>query len=328
MVPRRDAHALLAYLALSLPRAYPYEELVTENGRRSRTVPEYELVDTGIFDDGRYWVVTVDYAKASPYDLLMRITVENAGPDLATLDIMPTVWFRNTWAWGPTDHSRPSLRADDGAIVGHHDRAGQLVLTGNGAPELLFCENETNTRRLYGAADGPTYPKDGINDYIVNGAATVNPHQHGTKAALYYRISVPSGGSQVIRVRLVGGDDSESADIDLADEYDGVIATRKAEADTFYGARTPAHCTQEEARVLRQAFAGLLWSKQFFHLDVERWLDGDPGQPPPPPGRGAIRNGAWRHLNNHEILLMPDPWEYPWYAAWDLAFHCVAFGAH
>jgi hypothetical protein len=304
-------------------RAYPYDELVTENGRRSRTVPEYELVDTGIFDDGRYWVVTVDYGKAGPHDLLMRITVENISPDQATLDILPTVWFRNTWAWGPTDHGRPSFRGAGGAIVGQHDRAGQLVLTGDGTPGLLFCDNETNTRRLYDAPDGPAYPKDGINDYVVNGAATVNPDQHGTKASLHYRISVPGGGSQVIRVRLVGGGATGSAEIDLAEEFDAVMTTRKAEADAFYGALTPAHCTDEEARVLRQAFAGLLWSKQFFHLDVERWLDGDPGQPPPPPGRGAIRNGTWRHLNNHEILLMPDPWEYPWYAAWDLAFHCV-----
>jgi hypothetical protein len=305
-------------------RAYPYDELIAENGRRSRAEPEYELVDTGIFDDGWYWVITVDYAKAGPFDLLMRITVENVGPDPATLSILPTLWFRNTWAWGPTDHGKPSLRAAGGAVIGHHDRAGRLVLTGDGVPELLFCENETNTRRLFGAADGPAYPKDGINDYLVNEAASVNPEQQGTKASLHYRISVSGGGSQVIRVRLIGGDAADRpAHIDLADGYDAVMGARKAEADAFYAALTPTHGTQEEARVLRQAFAGLLWSKQFFHLDVERWLDGDPGQPAPPPGRGAIRNGDWRHLNNHEILLMPDPWEYPWYAAWDLAFHCV-----
>jgi hypothetical protein len=303
---------------------YPYEQLITENARRSRTEPEYELVDTGIFDDGRYWVVTVDYAKAGPRDLLMRITAENAGPDEATLDILPTLWFRNTWAWGPTDHSRPSLHAVNGAVVGHHDRAGRLVLTGDGAPELLFCENETNTTRLFGNTAGPPrYPKDGINDHVVSGAESVNPEQRGTKSALWYRVRVPAGGKQVIRVRLVGSDNGDLAGIDLADGYDAVMTARCAEADHFYAALTPAHCTKEEGRVLRQAFAGLLWSKQFFHLDIDRWLDGDPGQPAPPPGRGAIRNGDWRHLNNHEILLMPDPWEYPWYAAWDLAFHCV-----
>jgi hypothetical protein len=302
-------------------RAYPYDELIAENGRRSRTEPEYELVDTGVFDDDRYWVITVDYAKAGPFDLLMRVTVENAGPEPATLSVLPTLWFRNTWAWGPTDHGKPLLRAAGGAVVGRHDRAGRLVLTGDGIPELLFCENETNARRLFGAVNGPAYPKDGINDYLVSSAASVNPDRQGTKAALHYRVSVPGGGSQVIRVRLVGGDTDTR--LDLADDYDDVIAARKTEADAFYAALTPDRCGKEEARVLRQAFAGLLWSKQFFHLDVERWLDGDPGQPQPPPGRGAIRNGNWRHLNNHEVLLMPDPWEYPWYAAWDLAFHCV-----
>ncbi|HEY9377673.1 MAG TPA: hypothetical protein VIQ02_11330, partial [Jiangellaceae bacterium] len=295
------------------------------NARRSRTEPEFELVDTGIFDDSRYWVVTVDYAKAGPYDLLMRITVENAGPDEATLQILPTLWFRNTWAWGPTDHGRPTLQAAEGGIVGHHDRAGRLVLTGDGTPDLLFCENETNTTRLYGDPAGPSYPKDGINDHVVNGAGTVNPLQQGTKAALRYRLTVPAGGKQIIRVRLVGGEQDArlAGAADVADGYDAVMEARRAEADAFYAALTPARCTEQEAQVLRQAFAGLLWSKQFFHFDVERWLDGDPGQPVPPPGRGTIRNGDWRHLNNHEILLMPDPWEYPWYAAWDLAFHCV-----
>jgi hypothetical protein len=303
-------------------RAYPYDDLLGENRRRSRDQPEYELVDTGIFDDGRYWVVTVDYAKAGPHDLLMCITVENAGPDPATLHVLPTLWFRNTWAWETTDEDRPRLQDVDGAVVGHHSRVGKLVLSGDGTPELLFCENETNTRRLYGATDGPAHPKDGINDHIVAGAASVNPGKQGTKAALHYELTVPGGGTRVIRVRLVGGPDG-SAGVDLADGYDAVLAARRAEADAFYSVLTPERCTAEEARVLRQAFAGLLWSKQFFHFDVERWLDGDPSQPVPPPGRGAIRNGDWRHLNNHEILLMPDPWEYPWYAAWDLAFHCV-----
>ena len=304
-------------------RAYPYDELVAENGRRSRTEAEYELVDTGIFDDGRYWVVTVDYAKAGPHDLLMRITVENAGPDEATLHILPTLWFRNTWAWGPTDHGKPKLRGEDGHVVGQHDRAGRLVLSGDGAPDLLFCENETNTTRLFDDPVGVRFPKDGINDHVVNGAASVDPARQGTKAALHYRVTVSAGRSQVIRVRLAGGDQNGAARTDLASGYDAVMTARQAEADAFYAALTPARYGMEEARVLRQALAGLLWSKQFFHFDVERWLDGDPGQPAPPQGRGDIRNGDWRHLNNHEILLMPDPWEYPWYAAWDLAFHCV-----
>ncbi|HEY9375693.1 MAG TPA: hypothetical protein VIQ02_01180, partial [Jiangellaceae bacterium] len=181
-------------------RAFPYAELVTENARRSRAEPEYELVDTGIFDNGRYWIVTVDYAKADPHDLLMRITVENPGPDEATLHVLPTLWFRNTWAWGPTDHTKPVLREQVGAVVGHHDRAGELALVGAGAPRLLFCENETNTARLYDDAEGIRFAKDGINDHLVSGAGSVNPAQQGTKAALHYEITVPAGGSHALRV--------------------------------------------------------------------------------------------------------------------------------
>src|SRR5215207_4925724 len=231
-------------------RAYPYDELIAENARRSRTEPEYELVDTGIFDDGRDWVVTVDYAKAGPHDLLMRITVENAGPDETTLDILPTLWFRNTWGWGPTDHGKPSLHALQGAVLGQHDRVGRMLLTGDGEPNLLFCENETNTSRLFGDPDGTAYPKDGINDFLVSGAASVNPEQRGTKAALHYRVSVPAGGTHVIRVRLVRDDDDRSARIEGAEGYDAVLAARQDEADAFYATLTPARCPTEDARVL------------------------------------------------------------------------------
>ena len=311
---------------------FPYADLVAENGRRGKLEPEYELVDTGVFDDGRYWVVTVDYAKAGPRDLLMQITVENPGPDEATLHVLPTLWFRNTWSWGYSDHPRPSLRLDGDRIVGDHSRSGPLVLVGDGSAEPLFCENETNNQRLFGASNGTPYPKDGINDHLVRGADTVNPAQTGTKAALHYTVTVPPGGSKMIKVRLVGvphpaldTDPSvlETAPIDVASAFDAVVAARKAEADEFYASVMPADCPADEVVVARQAFAGLLWGKQFFHYDVKRWLAGDPGQPAPPPGRGAIRNGQWRHLNNHEVILMPDPWEYPWFAAWDLAFHCV-----
>ncbi|TKV60533.1 glucosidase [Nakamurella flava] len=318
---------------------YPYQQLLDVNAARSRTEPEYELVDTGVFDDGRYWVVTVDYAKADARDLLMRITVENAGPDEATLHVLPTLWFRNTWSWEYTDHPPAAMHAVGDRIVGDHSRSGPLMLTGgpgpDGAPpEPLFCENETNTERLFGSPNAVAYPKDGINDHVVSGAATVNPERTGTKAALHYTVTVPPGGSTVLRVRLVGvphpaldADEeallAEPVDVGAGSEFDAVMTRRQAEADEFYAQVIPAHCTPDETAVARQAFAGLLWGKQFYHYDVRRWLEGDPGQPPPPPGRGAIRNGTWRHLNNHEVLLMPDPWEYPWYAAWDLAFHCV-----
>ncbi len=311
---------------------FPYDELIAENARRGRLEPEYELVDTGIFDESRYWVITVDYAKAGARDLLMQITVENAGPDEATLQVLPTLWFRNTWSWGYPDHPKPTLQWNQDRIVGSHSRSGPLILIGDGSPEPLFCENETNTERLFGGTGTTPYPKDGINDHVVSGAATVNPAQVGTKAALRYAVTVPAGGSTVIKVRMVGiphpalaADPSGLAaeHIDLDAGFDGVIAARRLEADAFYAGVVPPHCTDQEARVARQALAGLLWGKQFFHYDVKRWLEGDPGQPPPPPGRGAIRNGDWRHLNNHEVILMPDPWEYPWFAAWDLAFHCV-----
>jgi hypothetical protein len=303
---------------------FPYEDLVAENARRGRMDPEYELVDTGIFDDGRYWVVSVDYAKAGPHDLLMRITVENAGPEEATLHVLPTLWYRNVWSWGYPEATTPVLRAEGGRIIGTHSRSGVLAMAGDGGAPSLFCDNETNTVRLFGEAVGTTpYPKDGINDHVVSGADTVNPAQRGTKAALHYSLTVPAGGTATVRVRLFGADNAETEPLDVGAGFDAVMNARKADADGFYAALTPPTCDVHEAEVLRQAYAGLLWSKQFFHYDVRRWLTGDPGQPTPPPGRGAIRNGDWMHLNNHEVLLMPDPWEYPWYAAWDLAFHCV-----
>jgi hypothetical protein len=313
-------------------REFPYGDLIAENARRGKSEPEYELVDTGIFDENRYWVVTVDYAKAGPRDLLMNITVENPGPDEATIHVLPTLWFRNTWSWGYSDHPKPAMRLAAGRIVGQHSRSGPLVLVGAGDPEPLFCENETNVARVFGGSNETPYPKNGIDDHVRRGADTVNPDHHGTKAALHYSLTVPAGGTARVRVRLIGAphpaidaDPSAlaAAPVDVADEFDAVLAARRAEADAFYDAVIPVDQGTEEYRVARQAFAGLLWGKQFYHYDVSRWLSGDPGQPPPPPGRGTIRNGSWRHLNNHEVILMPDTWEYPWFAAWDLAFHCV-----
>ncbi|MHB1171826.1 MAG: MGH1-like glycoside hydrolase domain-containing protein [Lacisediminihabitans sp.] len=304
---------------------FPYEDLIATNGARTKLEPEYELLDTGIFDDSRYWVVTVDYAKDGPHDLLMRITVENAGPEIAQLRILPTLWFRNTWSWGYEGIAKPTLVAEGNQIVARSEKAGTLRLAGDGSPDLLFCDNETNIARLYDQPGGPAYPKDGINDFVVNSAASVNPEKSGTKSALDYTVTVAPGETSVIRVRLTQLDSNAGApDVpDLGTGFERVIATRREEADSYWHSVTPAGTTLDEAQVLRQAIAGLLWSKQFFHFDVKKWLDGDPASPPPAAGRALVRNGDWRHLNAHDVILMPDTWEYPWFAAWDLAFHCV-----
>ncbi|MBW4030518.1 MAG: glucosidase [Acidobacteria bacterium] len=305
---------------------FPYEDLIETNASRDRTQPEYELLDTGVFDDSAYWVVTVDYAKESPHDLLMRITVENAGATAATLRVLPTLWFRNTWSWGDPDVLRPSLRAHEGTVVAVSDRAGTLRLSGEGSPRTLFCDNETNVRRLYSRDDGPAFPKDAINDFVVTGADRVNPAMVGTKAALDYEVTVAPGASTVIRVRLreegPGEAGAAPSPLDEAD-FDRTIVTRRSEADQFWASTTPASASRDEAHVLRQAMAGLLWSKQFYHYNVQRWLSGDPTSPPPPAQRALIRDDDWSHLNAHDVLLMPDVWEYPWFASWDHAFHCV-----
>jgi hypothetical protein len=300
-------------------RPYPYSDLVAENAGRGPAESEYELLDTGVFADDRYWVVTVDYAKAAPHDMVVRIAVENRGPDEATLDVLPTLWFRNTWAWDPdgADDAVPVIRLRDGVLVAEHPTRGTLRLAGAGASDALFCDNETNTERLYGVPGRSRYPKDGINDHVVSGAATVNPARTGTKAALRYPITVAAGGREEIVLRLTGGTVVPPAG------DDDVLARRRAEADAFFAQLTPATATADEALVLRQAIAGLMWGKQFFHYDVEQWLEGDPAGPPPPHSRRHGRNAAWTHLNNADVISMPDPWEYPWYAAWDLAFHCL-----
>jgi hypothetical protein len=294
--------------------AFPYEDLVAENARRDRRAPEYELLDTGAFDADRYWDVSVEYAKAAADDLCMRVSVRNAGPDVATLHVLPTLWFRNRWSWDP-DADRPEIREADGALVAQDAVLGTMALTGDGAPEPLLCDNDTNTRRLW-SQPGPAYPKDGINDHVVDGQATVNPERVGTKAALWYRLEVEPGQSAEIRLRL------SPKPRKLGKSWANAVDTRAREADAFYASLAP-HATADEALVMRQAFAGMLWGKQFYNYDVERWLRGDPGQPPPPRSRLSGRNAGWRHLYNHDVVSMPDKWEYPWYAAWDLAFHCV-----
>jgi hypothetical protein len=324
--------------------AYPYTDLVAENARRGKLDPEYELVDTGVFDGGRFWAVTVDYAKASPSDLCMRITVRNHGPEQASIDLLPTLWFRNTWAWEApgTDPppAVPEIRAEGPVLRAHHDRLGGLVLAGaagpGGDPVPLCCDNETNAERLYGVPGRSRYPKDGINDHLLHHAPTVNPELRGTKAALRYRLEVPAGETVELRLRLAGAPAgaTEPGTPDLGAGFDRTLAAREAEADAFFADLAPAATTPggvapagigaAEAPVLRQAIAGLMWGKQFYHYDVRRWLAGDPAGPPPPAGRERGRNSGWWHLDSHDVISMPDPWEYPWFASWDLAFHSVA----
>jgi hypothetical protein len=302
-------------------REFPYAGLVAENARRGHDAPEYELVDTGIFDEDRYWAVTVDFAKAAPEDVCIRVTVENRGPDEETVHLLPTLWFRNTWAWGlPGADASPAIHAAGTRLLAEHADYGPLTLAAHAGGRFLFCDNETNAQRLFGVPGRSPFPKDGINDHVVHGAPTVNPEGYGSKAAVHHVLTGPAGGRTEVRLRLVRGDVTGA---DLGAGFDAVVRARQAEAEEFFAALTPAGATEDEARVLRQAIAGLMWGKQFYHYDVERWLDGDPAGPPPPPQRRHGRNAGWRHLNNADVISMPDPWEYPWYAAWDLAFHCV-----
>jgi hypothetical protein len=318
-------HAWMQWRYFYPQARFPYEQLVDVNRRRGRLDPEFELLDTGVFDQG-YWDVTVDVAKASPEDICLRIRAGNLGPAAAAVHVVPTLWLRNTWRWGYDDR-RAQLRTEamrPGVIVEEgHSFIGDRALAGSGAPRLLFCENETNVARLYGAPDSPPFAKDGINDHIVHGAPTVNPEMVGTKGAFWYRAEVAPGASFECRLRLAPWTGHVP---DLEAEWERAMAARKAEADEWHSsvmARAPG-IDEGRSAIVRQAAAGLLWCKQFYHFDVEHWLDGDPNEPPPPPGRGDIRNGSWRHLNCADVLSMPDTWEYPWFAAWDLAFHCIS----
>ena len=306
---------------------FPYARLRAENARRDRTQREFDLEHTGAFDANRYWQIEVDYAKAAPRDVCVRIRVRNAGPEAAELHVLPTLWFRNRWAWD-LDAARPSLRAVNGraCVIAEEERIGRWMLEAGrgtrGAPQLLFCDNDSNSARLFGGPAQTPYPKDGINDHVVSGAATVNPQRSGTKMACWYRETVAPNETVELRLRLA------CTDADSRARSGGRLRThvRRARPRSRRIPRLDAHCdrpTDEEAAVMRQAFAGTVWSQQFYHYDVARWLDGDPAQPAPPAARKTGRNADWRHLNNHDIIAMPDKWEYPWYAAWDLAFHCV-----
>jgi Glycosyl hydrolase family 63 C-terminal domain len=303
---------------------FPYSKLVAENKRRSKADPEFELMDTGVFRDDRYFDVFVEYAKVDTEDILIKISVMNRGPEAASLRLLPTVWFRNTWSWRQTKH-RPELHqaksSPNPAIELNHDRPGNRWLHCEGRPELLFTENETNAKRLFGVDNRTPYVKDSINDYIVHGAKTaVNPEYTGTKAAAHYQLTVAARETAVVRLRLADSDFQESS---AFADFDVIFAQRQREADEFYGTVIPQNLSADAKNVMRQGFGGMLWSKQFYHYVVKDWLDGDPGSFPPPQERCKGRNHEWRHLYNADVISMPDKWEYPWYAAWDLAFHCI-----
>ncbi len=322
------SHAWLRWRYHYPQAAYPYRQLIDENARRGKEEREYELLDTGVFADDRFWAVEVTYAKVSPTEVLASIAVENRGPDEATIDVLPTLWFRNRWRWYP-DQPVPVLRLDDDAVVVENHRLEGYRLEAAAGPDgapprAVFCDNETNTARLYGGPPLTAYPKDGINDHVVSGADTVNPEDRGTKAAWWYHLTVPSGGTSEIRLRLHRpAEVAPSGTTWSGAAFDATVAARRDEADEFYAALAPAGIDDDRMRVLRQAGAGLVWSKQMYTYDVGRWLDGDATQPPPPEGRHRGRNADWRHVDAFDVLAMPDPWEYPWFAAWDLAFHSV-----
>ncbi len=314
-------HSYMKFLYKYPQEAFPYERLVEENRRRSRLQPEFELLDTDVFSQNRYFDVLVEYAKSDPEDILARIAVTNRGPEPSQLRLLPTIWFRNNWSWGRPNKQRPVLWQADGLIELQHHYLGNRRLICEGNPELLFTENETNFQRLFGSRNQARFLKDGINDYVVSGATdAINPERSGTKAAAHYRLSLAPGETQMVRLRFSRSDGPPEP---FGAAFDSVLATRLSEADEFYRTVIPHDLTDDARNVMRQALAGLLWSKQFYHYVVRDWLDGDPAAPPPPVARREGRNREWGHLYNADVVSMPDKWEYPWYAAWDLAFHCV-----
>jgi hypothetical protein len=320
------SHSYMKYLYKYPQAEFPYARLMEENRRRGRSGLEYELIDTGVFEGDRYFDVFVEYAKASAEDILIRVTAHNRGPETAELHLLPTIWFRNTWSWGRDDY-RPNLAKTESpagtAAVGlEHRYYRRRWLVCEGSPGLLFTENETNSERLFGCANRTPYVKDGIDRFVVHGEIdAVNPSQTGTKAAAHYRTEIAGSANVVLRLRFT--DQAPTASM-LGDEFDAVFAARLSEADEFYARRAGKGRSKDAMMVQRQAYAGLLWSKQFYHYIIRDWMEGDPAGPPPPSDRKNGRNHDWIQLYNADVISMPDKWEYPWYASWDLAFHCVA----
>lgn len=327
-------HSYLKALYKYPQRAYPYRDLIETTRRRTRNEPEYELMDTGVFEpEGKggarpYFDVLVEYAKGGPRDILIKITAHNRGGEDAELSLLPTLWFRNRWSWD-VHAKRPRLSAGQGHLKAHAHDMDEYVLAYEGmgegessAPELLFTENETNLQKLYGSENKTPYVKDGINDFVVNAKQeAVNLAKEGTKAALHYRVRIPAGKSATVRLRLMAVDEATARA--PFETFDEIFLARVREADEFYKELQPHKLSDDEKLVQRQAFAGMIWSKQFYYYLVDEWLAGDKGQPPPPRERSNGRNKEWTHLGSENVLSMPDKWEYPWFAAWDLAFHCI-----
>src|SRR5262245_5484341 len=319
-------HSYMKFLYKYPQREFPYTRLVAENRRRNKRDLEFELINTGVFDDDRYFDVFIEYAKGGPEDILIRIEAINRGPEPAELHLLPTLWFRNIWSWG-LDARKPRVSMDEGGEVAalkiYHPYYGNRWLFCEGKPEFLFTENETNSRRLFGAENGTAYVKDGINDYVVHGTKdAAHSTGVGTKAAAHYQMTIPPGQTVTLRLRLTDAAPASGKSVD--GEFDNICAARVKEADEFYDTVIPSSMVPDRKNVMRQALAGLLWSKQFYHYDLNRWLRGDPAGPDAPKERINGRNHEWRHLYNADVISMPDKWEYPWYAAWDLAFHCIA----
>lgn len=324
-------HSYMKMLYKYPQAAFPYQHLIEENQRRSKLEPEYELVDTGIFEDGRYFDITIEYAKIQPEDILIRISVSNRGPDAAPIHLLPTLWFRNTWSWGRDDR-RPHLSRGAteqyknhpvNSIIATHWNLGEYILYCADADELLFTENESNNERLFGSPSESPFVKDAFHNYVVDGQIeAVNPAQTGTKAAAYYNRTVEPGQTVTFNLRLAAAIDAHPLDAPLADFAD-LMHQRQLEADEFYAVVLPAKLKADVRLVARQAFAGQLWSKQFYHYIIGEWLEGDPAEPMPPASRLNGRNHDWTHLYNADVISMPDKWEFSWYASWDLGFHCI-----
>ena len=314
-------HSYMKMLYKYPQSAFPYEELIQKNSENTKVDPEFELIDTGIFDQNEYFDIFIEYAKASQNDILVKLTVTNKSEKEAPLAILPTIWFRNTWNWGYDDF-KPNLKSTaDCRISIDHKYLAIKNFYSKEESATVFCDNETNNERIYNSKNTAKFPKDGINNFLISGNKTfINPDNSGTKASFLIDKIIPANSSKIFEFRL--------SDQDLEKPFDDsseIFDLRKKESDEFYEYIQKGISTEDEKLVQRQAFAGMLWNKQFYHYNVYKWLNGDPAQPKPPKSREKIRNNEWKNLNNFDIISMPDKWEYPWYATWDLAFHCLSF---